>query len=179
MLRGERVVLRAIEREDLPNYVRWLNDLDVLEYFGFYRPLSLAQEEQWYENMLQARDTLNFAIEFDGQHVGGAGFCNINHQDRNAEVGLFIGVKELWDQGLGTDTLRTLLRYGFDGLNFHRIYLRFFAENERGRRCYEKVGFKKEGRFREHNYRHGRWIDELRMSILEDEWRAVTEEEKA
>jgi RimJ/RimL family protein N-acetyltransferase len=173
MLRGERVVLRAIEREDLPNYVRWLNDPDVLEYFGFYRPLSLAQEEQWYENMLQARDTLNFAIEVDDEHVGGCGFANINHQDRNAEVGLFIGVKEMWDQGLGADTLRTLLRYGFDCLNLHRIYLRFFAENARGRRCYEKVGFKEEGRFREHMFRHGRWIDELRMGILENEWRAI------
>jgi len=173
MLRGERVVLRAIEREDLPNYVPWLNDPDVLEYFGSYRPVSLAQEEQWYENMLQARDQLNFAIEVDGRHVGGGGFCNIDHQNRHAEVGLFIGVKELWDQGLGADVLRTLLHYGFDGLNFHRICLRSFAENERARRCYEKVGFQVEGRAREHVFRHGRWIDELRMSILEDEWRAL------
>jgi len=171
MLRGERVVLRAIERDDLPRYVRWLNDPDVLEYFGSYRPLSLAQEEQWYEKMLQDRTTLNFAIEVEGQHVGGAGFAAINHQDRHAEVGLFIGVKELWGQGLCVDVLRTLLRYGFDCLNLHRIYLRVFAENERARRCYEKVGFKEEGRFREHIFRHGHWIDEVRMGILEDEWR--------
>jgi len=172
MLRGERVLLRANERDDLPRYVRWLNDPAVLEYFGFYRPLSLRQEEQWYESMLQDRSTLNFAIEVDGEHVGGCGFSNINHQDRNAEVGLFIGVKEMWGQGIGADTLRALLRYGFDYLNLHRIYLRFFAGNDRGQRCYEKVGFKAEGRFREHSFRHGRWIDEVRMGILEDEWQA-------
>ena len=34
MIFGERVVLRAIEREHLPNYVQWLNDPRVLEYFG-------------------------------------------------------------------------------------------------------------------------------------------------
>ena len=34
MIPGERIVLRAIEREDLPNYVEWLNDPAVLTYFG-------------------------------------------------------------------------------------------------------------------------------------------------
>jgi RimJ/RimL family protein N-acetyltransferase len=172
MLHGERVVLRAIRREDLPNYVAWFNDPDVLEYFGHYRPMSLPQEERWYETMLQDRNVLSFAIEVEGRHVGACGFPNIDHQNRCAEVGLFIGVKELWGQGLCADVLRTLLRYGFEQLNFHRIYLRLFAENERGRRCYERVGFQVEGRFREHTFRHGRWIDELRMGILEDEWRA-------
>ena len=67
MIKGERVVLRAIEREDLPNYVDWLNDLRVLEYFGRFLPLSLTQEERWYESQLGDSSTCNFAIELDGQ----------------------------------------------------------------------------------------------------------------
>ena len=68
MLTGERVSLRAIERDDLPNYIQWLNDPAVLAFFGPYLPVSLEQETQWYERMLKDSAQCNFAIEFEGQH---------------------------------------------------------------------------------------------------------------
>jgi RimJ/RimL family protein N-acetyltransferase len=170
MLTGKQVILRPIERDDLPNYVIWLNDPDVITYFGFYKPLSLAQEEAWYEWQLAQEGSINFAVEFEGRHVGGAGFARIDHRDQNAEVGLFIGEKDLWDRGLGQDVLTTLIDYGFNQLNLHRIYLRVFAENLRGVTAYERVGFRHEGTFRECIWRHGRWHDMLIMSILRPEW---------
>jgi len=172
MLRGEKIVLRAVEREDLPNYVKWLNDPVVLEYFVLYSPLPLAREEQWYEEMLRDKSVCNFAIEFEGRHIGGAGLTHIDHRNANAEVGLFIGVPELWDRGLGRDALRTLVNYGFTQLNLHRIYLRVFAENKRAVRAYEKIGFQHEGRWREAEFRHGRYHDILWMSILRRDWEA-------
>jgi len=173
MLQGQRVVLKPIEPEHLPNYVRWLGDTEVLAWFGDYRPLNLAREQGWYEAQNHDESSLNFAVEFDGRHIGGAGFGGINRTDQHAEVGLFIGEKSLWDQGLGKDILTTLVGYGFDYLNMHRIYLRVFAENHRAIRCYEQVGFVLEGRFREAYWRHGRWQDMLCMSILRSEWKAI------
>lgn len=170
MLRGKRIVLRANEREDLPNYARWLNDPEVLRHFGHYRPMSLAEEERWYEDTLADDQACNFAVEFDGRHVGGAGFQSIDGKNASAEVGLFIGEPDLWDQGLGGDVLRTLIRYGFEQLNLHRIYLRVFAGNDRAVHLYEKIGFKHEGRWREAEFRHGRYQDMLWMSILRPEW---------
>ena len=163
-------MLRAIEREDLPAYVRWLNDPAVLKYFGNWIPCPQAQEEQWYERMLLDSSSRNFAIEFEGQHVGGAGFGSINGRNAGAEVGLFIGPPELWDRGLGYDTLRTLLRFGFEQMNLHRIYLRVYADNSRAISLYEKAGFRHEGRWRQAEYRHGLYYDILWMSILRSEW---------
>lgn len=170
MIFGERVVLRAIEREHLPNYVQWLNDPRVLEYFGHLVPLSLVQEEQWYERMLQDPSVRSFAVEYEGRHVGGAGFNRIDPRNRSAEVGLLIGIPELWDQGLGCDVLRTLVNFGFEQMNLNRIYLRVFAGNGRGIHLYEKVGFQHEGRWRQAEYRHGCYHDLLWMSILCEEW---------
>jgi RimJ/RimL family protein N-acetyltransferase len=170
MLHGKRVVLRAIEHADLPNYVRWLADPDVLTYFGIYQPMNLAQEEAWYQHQNESRDNMNFAVELEGRHIGGCGFAGIDARNRHAEVGLFIGEKQLWDQGLGKDTLATLVGYGFDYLNLHRIYLRVFADNLRAVHAYEQVGFRHEGHFRESEWRHGRWLDMLIMSILRPEW---------
>jgi diamine N-acetyltransferase len=170
MIYGERIVLRAIERKDLPNYVQWLNEPAVWEYFGNLFPLSLAQEEQWYEKMLQDPSQCSFAIELEDRHVGGAGFCSIDGRNRRAEVGLFIGVPELWDQGLGHDVLKALLHFGFEQMNLHRVYLRVFADHKRAIHLYEKAGFQHEGYWRQAEFRHGHYHDLLWMSVLREEW---------
>ncbi len=170
MLQGKLVRLRPIEREDLSNYLEWVNDPDVLAYFGSYLPYNMLKEESWFESMSQDARVLNFAIEYEGRHVGGCGFIGIDYRNQHAEIGLFIGDKSMWDKGLGQDALRAMLDYGFDHLNFHRIWLRVFAENKRAVHAYEKVGFVHEGRFREDQWRHGRWQDMLIMSVLRSEW---------
>ncbi len=171
MLKGHHVVLVPIEKEHLPNYVRWFADAEVLAYFGSYLPMNLADEESWYEAQNQNPNVVNFAIEVASQHIGGTGFFDLNNRHQRAEVGLFIGEKSFWNQGLGQDVLKTMVAYGFDYLNLHRIYLRVFPENERAVRAYEKVGFVHEGRFRQVEWRHGRWYDLLYMSVLRHEWR--------
>ena len=170
MIHGERIVLRANERDDLPNYVRWLNDPRVQRYFGQFAPMSLEEETRWYESTFQDPSIRALAIEFEGQHIGGAGFTHIDERNRSAEAGLFIGPPDLWDQGLGYDAMHTLVHFGFEQMNLHRIYLRVFAENARAIHLYEKLGFQHEGRWRQADYRHGRYHDMLWMSILHDEW---------
>ena len=110
MLHGEKVILRAIERSDLDNYVCWINDPDVREFLLMREPYSLVQEEQWYENTLQNTDARLYAIEYDGQLIGGCGLQHIDWLNRSAELGIFIGEKDLWGHGLGTDARTPQLR---------------------------------------------------------------------
>ena len=58
MIIGKRVRLRAIERTDLPRFVNWLNDPEVIQHLLIAVPMSLAQEEKWYEHNLTL-DLLN------------------------------------------------------------------------------------------------------------------------
>ena len=60
--------------------------------------------------------------------------------------------------------------YGFKKLKLHRIYLRFIAYNIRGQKSYQKVGFKIEGRARNHYFRDGYFHDQIQMGLLRDEW---------
>lgn len=66
MFQGNRIVLRVVERKDLPNHVQWLNNGTILQYFGQHLALSLAQEEKWYEAMLQDPKTCVFSFEHGG-----------------------------------------------------------------------------------------------------------------
>jgi RimJ/RimL family protein N-acetyltransferase len=180
MICGNRVRLRAVERNDLLKFQDWLNDSEVTDHLSTYLPLSMADEEQWLERVSHLQqEEKPLAIEMkEGSSwrlIGNSGFFNLEWPNRSAEFGLFIGDKSVWNKGLGTETVRLLLRHGFETLNLHRIYLRVYSTNPRARRSYEKAGFVLEGTMREAVYRHGRYADVHIMSVLRSEWNAVPE----
>ncbi len=175
MIYGERVRLRGVEREDLPHFVRWLNDPEVRRGLTLYRPLSLAEEEEWFRSLMkQPPDERSLAIEVrEGDSwrlIGNSSLMNIDWRNRSAEVGLFIGEKRYWGRGYGTEVLRLWLRHGFETLNLNRIYLRVYANNPRAVHVYENIGFVLEGRLRQALYQDGKYHDILLMSVLRSEW---------
>ncbi len=174
MIVGKKVRLRPIERDDLPRFVEWFGDPEVRRHLAIYLPFSLAQEERWFENLqgrLERQEDVVLAIETaDGVHIGNLGLHAINWKDRSAELGIAIGEKAYWNQGYGTDAIRTLLGLAFRELNLHRVLLRVDADNARAIRCYEKAGFQREGTSREAVFSEGSYRDQYVMSILESEF---------
>jgi len=173
MIQGQRTRLRAIEREDLPTFVRWFNDPEVRQYLAMYMPMSMAEEEKWFERQLEDQDSQIFAIETgDGVHIGNCGLHDFDWKNRRAALGIAIGEKEYWGKGYGSDAVRTLLGFAFGEMNLHRIQLEVHDFNSRAIRCYEKCGFKLEGRQREALFRNGSYHDSLIMGILRKEFKA-------
>lgn len=177
-LHGERIRLRAAEKEDIPVFLNWINDPDVTENLMLVYPMSRFEEEQWYESMMQRPSSEHvMVIELitqtpDEKHnpIGTCQLHNIDWRNRSAEVGIMIGEKTCWDLGYGTETMRLLLTHGFGILNLNRIWLQVYAKNKRGIRAYEKAGFTYEGKFRQALYQDGRYYDVHLMSVLKDEW---------
>lgn len=175
MIYGKRIRLRAIEREDLPKFVEWMNDPEVTSGLLMHIPLSMADEQRWFEGMAQrpAAERV-LAIEMrDGDSwrmIGTTGFHEINMVNREAEFGISIGDKSIWNQGYGTEATRLMLQHGFETLNLNRIYLRVYQTNPRAIRAYEKVGYVHEGCMRQSVYKHGKYIDVHLMSVLRSEW---------
>ena len=102
--------------------------------------------------------------------IGNCGFINIDHLNQTAEVGIFIGNKNYWNRGYGTEALSLLMDYGFKALKFHNIGLRVFSFNERAKRAYEKIGFKPVGKRREALLRGNTRYDYILMDILNTEF---------
>ncbi|MGD2207505.1 MAG: GNAT family N-acetyltransferase, partial [Anaerolineae bacterium] len=63
MIRGAKTRLRALEHDDLAHFVRWINDPEVRHFMAMRYPLSIAQEEKWWEGFLEREDEYIFAIE--------------------------------------------------------------------------------------------------------------------
>jgi RimJ/RimL family protein N-acetyltransferase len=172
MIQGEKVVLRAIEEADTELCHRWMNDPEVTRFLGMGMPLTLAAERRWVTSDRDPLKDLVVMIQtLEGAPIGSCGLHSDHAQSRCAELGISIGEKEYWGQGYGADAVLTLCGFGFGQMNLHRIWLRVFDFNARGKRCYEKCGFQQEGRMREAVYKHGAYHDVHVMGLLDREYR--------
>ncbi len=170
---GELVTLRPMRADDAAAQHRWFQDPEVTRYTGLRYPMSLAAiearltgaEEPGFANP-------RFAVDRNdtGETVGYVALRGITPESRAGELDMVIGERSAWGRGIGTDTTRTMCRYGFDRLGLHRVYLWVFAENAAGIRAYEKAGFTREGVARDRWFKHGRWHDCVLMGLLAEEF---------
>lgn len=175
MIYGERIRLRAVEREDVKKYYEWVNDPEVTRHLSLYLPMSTVDEENWFDGLAkrsQAEKPLAIEIK-DGngwRMIGNCGVFDIDPVGRMAELGIMLGEKQEWGKGYGTEVMSLLVRHCFETLNLNRVFLRVYGENSRARRAYQKAGFVEEGRMREAVYKHGKYDDVILMSVLRSEW---------
>jgi len=168
-----RVRLRPIAEADLPDYVRWRNDPEVIQFMaGEPGELTLEQEREWFARISSDTIGRHWAIEADGRHIGNCALAP-RESEPTAGFGIMIGDKTMWDKGCGTAALREVLRIGFAEMGLHRIHLEAFAENGRALRCYAKCGFRPEGRLRQARFKRGVWRDAVLMALLREEWEAM------
>ncbi len=177
---GEQVYLRPLRREDLDGkYLAWLNDPEVNRYLetGIF-PQSKEQLERFYEAMIKAADQVMLAIvdKETEQHIGNVKLGPISWVHRKASLGILIGEKDFWGKGVGQEVTRLIVEYGFNRLNLHRINLGVYAEHQAAIHVYEKIGFKKEGLFRQALFHEGMYKDHLWMGLLHSEYRPSREE---
>jgi RimJ/RimL family protein N-acetyltransferase len=173
MLTGELVRLRVIEPEDADVVWRWHWDDEVNQWLDADFGESLGQMRKRFED--RPRNTYDraiFGIETiaEGKLIGITDLRDATPETGRAELDIYLGEKDHWNGGYGTDALRVLCRYGFNVMRLHLIALWVVAENERARACYRKVGFQEDGRHREcFRARDGKWHDMILMSLLEGE----------
>ena len=176
-IRGEKVYLRPPERDDVPLFVAWFSDADVLRHLMMRAPMSVAMEEAWFERMLTAEGKTDYhfviCLLADGRAIGTAGLHELDLASGSAAFGISIGEKDEWDKGYGTDALNAICDFGFGELRLERIWLEVYAPNARARRSYEKAGFTLEGTQRRAHFANGEHLDTHIMSLLRDEWRAL------
>jgi ribosomal-protein-alanine N-acetyltransferase len=92
-----------------------------------------------------------------GDLIGTCGLYNLQAQHRKAEIGYWL-LPHYWGQGMMRLTLETVLAYGFEKLNLHRIEAYVETENAASGALLQKLGFQQEGTLRDAEIKHGRFI---------------------
>lgn len=145
---GERIVLRPITPADFPKIVEWTKDPEVGHYMeddGY--PETLEECEQWYKELRSNRHNQRLMVTTrSGLPIGDLELDHITWRSGEAELRIRIGEASYRGRGYGQEAVVTLLDYAFSQMNLTRIYLRVSRGNKPAIRCYEKAGFKKEGK---------------------------------
>jgi RimJ/RimL family protein N-acetyltransferase len=173
ILKGKKVVLRPVRMDDAPRFVKWFNDQEVNKFVKL-RSLDLKSEQKWISERVagKVKDGIHFCIETKEQvHIGAVSLDNISKFHKHATFGIFIGDKNYWNKGFGTEAAQLILDYGFKKLKLHKIDLDVYSYNPRAIKVYKKLGFKKEGIKREHAFWQGKFYNAYQMSILDREWK--------
>lgn len=173
MLKGERVILRATERDDLKTLYALERNIDlVLLGNGAWQPAPVAAWEKDFDKHLEDDKQAWFVIEVDGVVIGGCGLHHSHRRDGSTEFGIGIYHADYIGKGYGREAVALLLDWAFRIQNWHRVGLTTLATNERAVRAYLALGFVEEGRVREQTFVNGRYEDVLVMGLLANEWAA-------
>jgi len=174
VLKGKKVALRPLSLNDAPNFCKWFKDWEVIQFLSsrIGKPApTLKEERDWIKEAKNDKTKINFSIDTkDGKHIGSVSLHDIDNIHKTAEYGIFIGDKEYWGQGYGTEAGELIIGYGFRKLGLRSIHLRYAAFNIRGEKSYKKLGFKPAGRFREVMYSNKYYHDHFLMDLLKEEW---------
>lgn len=169
---GDLVALGPLRRDLLPLYTRWINDLGAARTLGASSPMTLEGETKWYEESATSEKTVPFTVYArpDLRPIGTASLFEVDHRNRAATFGIFIGDREYRGKGYGTETTSLVLDYAFTMLGLHNVMLTVYDYNPAGVRAYEKAGFKEFGRRRQCHRSGGELHDEIFMQCLSDEF---------
>ena len=171
---GSQIYLRPLSLADAPVLTAWLNDPEVTRHLRVHRPLMLLAEEAFLRKLSENEQdmVLGIVVRETDQFIGITGFRRLDSRSRHIEFGITVGEKTAWGKGHGSEATRLMLRYAFETLNLHRVWLHVYEFNERAIRVYERLGFVHEGILREDCYRDGRYWNTVTMAMLRSDWEA-------
>jgi RimJ/RimL family protein N-acetyltransferase len=178
VLRGSVVRLAAVTNDDFGTIGRWRGDGEMLRYFDAVPaiPQSPAQIESWLQHAQSSTTGYVFGVRLlvDDRLIGLLEFDGILWSQRVAWLSLFIGDAADRGKGFATDAMDVALRFAFHELNLHRVQITIFDYNLPSIALAERMGFVREGAYREFLERDGTRYDMLLYGLLRVEWQRRT-----
>lgn len=173
VLKGEKIYLKPVEKCELQKRAEWVNDPEVQATLNFvHYPVSLARMEKWFDNILYDLSRRDFSVYTikRNEYIGFCGFINIDNLVMKAELYVTIGKKEYWNGGYGTDTYKTIMKYGFIELGLNKIYGYQLEKNIGAHKVVQKLGWQRDGLLRHDIFSHGKIKNRYVVSILREDW---------
>lgn len=175
-LEGEIVRLREVRESDLPMFVRLRNDLATQAWSRTLPPdytMEMIRRRYWDRDFSYRRDHGIFVIERkDGEEA--AGMVSYSEVVDRFEASWGLAVEQrFWGSGVGFDAADTLMRFLFEELGLRVVRLYTQTENSRAVAAFRKLGFRDAVRVPEAIFKAGRFVDNLEMDLLREEWFAL------
>jgi ribosomal-protein-alanine N-acetyltransferase len=180
VLETRRLILRQVEEIDVQRLLSIFGDPQVVRYMAEAdEPLDSYDGAyaiyEWMCRVFAAKTGLRWGLSLKDDPsrtlLGTAGFHLYNAKNRNAEVGYELA-QAYWRRGLMSEAMQRILRFCFEDMDMHRVAADVTGGNEASAGLLLKLGFQREGTFREKEWLGGRYRDLWLFSLLRREFMA-------
>lgn len=147
MIKGEKIVLRACEPEDLDLLYEWENDTTMWNVTNTYIPFTRATLRKYLDSIqdIYSDKQLRLIILQDSKPVGMLDLFDYEPHHGRAGIGILIADSSDRGKGLATDALTALQRYSKEVLAMRILFCNVLESNRASRQLFEKCGFAQVG----------------------------------
>lgn len=166
------IELRPWKMTDLDNLVRYANNWNIAKNMTdkFHFPYSIENGRAFIEFATKDDPIHIFAIDIDGQAIGGIG---IHPQEdihrKNAELGYWLA-EPFWGQGIISKLINRVVDIAFENYDIDRVFARPFGTNIASQKVLEKNQFILECKLDKVIIKDGVQIDELIYAVRRENW---------
>jgi ribosomal-protein-alanine N-acetyltransferase len=174
-LETERLTLREMTSKDTEFYFHHFNIDKIADGCCFPGPSNLEiprkELELYCINPFRENRGVRWGIirKRDDKLIGTCGIYDWDKTSHRAEIGYDLD-PAYWGQGIMTEALRAILRYGFEKIQLNRIQAIIDSKNAKSMRLVRRLEFKREGVLRQRSYFRGEFRDDIVFSLLRNEW---------
>lgn len=138
-------MIRRLKPKDADFMLEWMHDKEINRAFRY--PFSQSTKESvlmFIKNSYNENNQHFAVVDEQDEYLGTVSLKNISRQNGSAEYAVVLRQKA---QGTGVARKATeeLIRYAFEELRLHKVYLNVLDINEKAKHFYQKCGFVYEG----------------------------------
>jgi ribosomal-protein-alanine N-acetyltransferase len=176
-IKTPRLSLRWISADDVEAFYAIYSDPEVMRYWSTPPLPDLAAAGRLIDDIhekFKRRELLKWGIALgtDDTLIGSVTLFHPDFTHRRVELGYALG-RAHWGKGYMQETLKAVLTYAFEVLNFHRIEADVDPRNTASVRTLERLGFQREGYLRERWQVNGEIQDAFFYGLLRPDWDAA------
>jgi RimJ/RimL family protein N-acetyltransferase len=174
VLESERLTLRPIHEDDLPDLYAVFADPDVMRYWST-PPMRDMDEARAYlagiERNFAERTGFKWAITRRGgdRLIGTTSLFRLDGPHNTGEIGYALGSAH-WGNGYAAEAVHRTCQFGFEQLGLRRIEADIDPRNHASIQVIEKAGFQREGVLRERYIYNGEIQDVVYYGLLAREF---------
>lgn len=168
--------LTPFDLKNLQTHYNWNNDKE-LNYFDSEYPFQFESYESFVNRIKSVIDPENTSSKLleihrsdTGELIGVIDVHGIDYHNSRCTLECTIGKKAYWHKGYGHEAVQCALDYCFDELGLNRVNTTAFDFNKPWIKLVKKLGFKQEGKLRQHVWKDGSFHDKLLFGILRSEY---------
>ena len=148
-LETDRCILRKLSLDDTDDMHEYSSNPDVTKYLTWspHPDKAYTLEYLMYlQNRYKTGDFFDWAVicKDSGKMIGTCGFTRFFFAHNGAEIGYVLN-PAYHGNGIGTEVVGRVIKYGFENLSLERIEAKYMIENEASHRVMQKNGMIFEG----------------------------------